>query len=210
MFVRLTRVQNQLDRLDDGIANYQQQLLPRARDLPGFEGAVLLVDRTSGAGVSVTYWESEEALRASEQGAETLRTQASQTTGATVRDIDRFELVLVERTAPPQANTFVRINDVRSTPDKMDPMIQFAREQVLPTIRNQPGCRAGILGVNRQSGRMFLASVWATAADREASEAAVREQRRQGGQIAGTDQVQVELYEVAVAEVSQAVLAGTP
>src|SRR5579859_4342994 len=115
MFVRLTRVQNQLDRLDDGIANYQQQLLPRARELSGFDGAVLLVDRTSGAGISVTFWGTEDALRTSEQGAETLRTQASQTTGATVGDIDRFELVVVERTAPPQANTFVRINDVRGT-----------------------------------------------------------------------------------------------
>ena len=73
MFVRLTRVQNQLDRLDAAIANYQQVVLPQARQLSGFNGALLLVDRSSGAGISVSYWETEEALRASEQGASAIR-----------------------------------------------------------------------------------------------------------------------------------------
>jgi heme-degrading monooxygenase HmoA len=208
MFVRLTRVQNQLDRLDAAIANYQQVLLPQARQLSGFNGAVLLVDRSSGAGISVTYWETEEAVRASEQGAAAIRAQATQATGATVGDIDAFELVIVERTNPPEANSFARVNEVRSSPDKIDAMIQFTREQILPAVRDQPGFRAGILGVNRQSGRMFFSSVWNTAAEREASEARARAMRSQAQQTAGTDQIQVELYEIVVAEVSQAVTAG--
>jgi len=207
MFVRLTRVQNQPDRVDAAIANYQQDLLPQARKLPGFNGAILGVNRTSGAGISVTFWESEEMLRSSEQGAATIRAQATQTTGATVGDIDAFELMVVERTAPPRANTYVRVNDVRSTPDKVDAMIQFAREQVLPAVRNQPGFCAGILGVNRQSGRMFFSSIWNTAADRDASEQRVGGLRQQAGQIAGTAQIPVELYEIAVADVTQAVTA---
>jgi hypothetical protein len=48
--------------------------------------------------------------------------------------------------------------------------------------------------VNRQSGRMFISSVWNTATDRDASEARVAGLRRQAGQIAGTDQIQLELW----------------
>jgi hypothetical protein len=148
----MTRVQNQLDRVDEGIANYQRVLLPQARNLPGFEGGLLGIDRSSGAGISVTYWETEELLRAGENDAAAIRAQATQATGVTVRDIDAFELVVAERASPPQASTFARLNDIRSSLDRIDGMIQFAREQVLPALRDQPGFCAGILGVNRQSG----------------------------------------------------------
>jgi hypothetical protein len=102
-----------------------------------------------------------------------------------VRGIERYELALVERTAPPQADTFIRVNELQGSPDKVDAMIQFGREQVLPAVRHHPGFRAGVMGVNRQNGRVFLTSVWASAADREASDASLRALRHHGGQVAG-------------------------
>jgi heme-degrading monooxygenase HmoA len=204
MFVRITRTESTPEKLAENIANYQQRLMPEARKLAGFAGAILLADRSTGAGASVTFWENEEAMRASEQAAETLRTQATQTTGARVREVDRFELVVQEQNAPPQANTFVRTNDLRGTPDKLGDVIRFAREAI-PVVKQRPGFKALVVGVNRQSGRSFVTSVWASAVDRDASEAGVREMRRELGQKAGADEVQVELFEVVFAEVSQAV-----
>ena len=63
------------------------------------------------------------------------------------------------------------------------------------------------MGVNRQNGRAFVTSVWNSAADREASEASVLEQRRQAGLATGADQIQVELYETLFAEVTPALAA---
>ena len=37
--------------------------------LDGYEGAYLLADRNSGTSVAITLWESEEAMRASEEAA---------------------------------------------------------------------------------------------------------------------------------------------
>jgi hypothetical protein len=92
------------------------------------------------------------------------------------------------------------------TPDKADDGIQFVRDQTVALTKHLPGVRALVMGVNRQNGRAFVTSVWASAADRETSEAAVREQRRQAGQATGADRVQVELYETVFAEVTPATM----
>ena len=208
MFVRVTRTEGDPAKLEQAIATYQQQVIPRARQMAGFAGAVLLADRSTGAGLSVTYWQSEEALRESEPAADTLRAQVAQTTGARVQEVERFEIVLQERTAPPQAHTFVRVNTVYGSPDRIDESVRFVREQVTPVLKQQRGFRAVLMGVNRQSGRAVVSTVWDSAADREASDAALSELRRRGGQMAGTDRVQVELFETVFAEVSQAAAAS--
>jgi heme-degrading monooxygenase HmoA len=207
MFARVTWVEIPPEQLEQGITNFREQVVPAARQLAGFSGAALLVDRSTGRAASVTYWESEQTLRDSEAGASTLRTQATQASGGRVREIERFELVFQERSAPPQANTFARVNLLHGSPNNLDATVRFVREQTLSIVKQQKGFRAVLMGANRQNGRTFVTSVWDTAAAREASDAALREPRRQAGQVAGADQVQVELYEVVFAEVSQAAAA---
>ena len=103
----------------------------------------------------------------------------------------------------------VRVNDLRGTPTTLEEAIAFVREQVAPLLKRQKGFRALIVGVNRDNGRSLVSSIWDSAADREARDAALIELRRQGAQIAGAEQTKVELYEVlALVEKSQGALAG--
>src|SRR5260370_32600441 len=135
MYVRMTRVQTAPDHVDEASKIWQQQVLPGSRQLSGFAGAVLLADRSTGQGLSVTYWADEAALRASDPVADARRADIAQATGAQVLEVDRFELVVWERTAPPKANTFIRINDIKGAPDKIDDGIRFVQEQVVPAVR---------------------------------------------------------------------------
>jgi heme-degrading monooxygenase HmoA len=208
MFARVTWAEGPPDQLERGIGHFRERVVPAARQLAGFAGVALLVDRGTGRSAAVTYWESEQALRDSEAAAGALRTQATQAGGGRVREVERFELLFQERSAPPQAGTFARINLLRGSPDKLDEAVRFVREQTVAVVTQQPGFRAVLMGANRQTGRAIVTSVWDTAADRDASDALLRELRRQAGQVAGADQVQVELYEVAFAEVSPAAAAG--
>lgn len=66
MYARLTTVQIHLDKLDDATNLYANSVAPTARQQPGCQGAWLLVDRSTGKGVSVTLWESEAELNAGE------------------------------------------------------------------------------------------------------------------------------------------------
>jgi heme-degrading monooxygenase HmoA len=203
MFARVTWFQTAADRIDDGVEAFRQQAAPGLSALLGNVGAVLLVDRGTGAGAAVSYWDSLESLQASEDAAVTLRAQTATEGGMTIGDIDRFEVILQERIAPPAANTFVRVNDFQASPDKVNDVVNLVRD-TMPTLKAQKGFRAVLVGANRQTGRMFISSVWETAADREASDAAVKERRGQIAQVAGAADVKVDLYESAFAEVKQA------
>jgi heme-degrading monooxygenase HmoA len=209
MFVRITRVETAPDHLDQAVKIWQQQVLPTARQQDGFRGATVLADRTSGIGTSITYWVDEAALRATDAGADARRAEISQATGSRVLEVDRFELVIWERSAQPKANTFVRVNDIQGLPAKIDDGIRFVREQVVPAVAKLKGYRAAIMGVNRASGRVFMTSVWETAADREGSDAGLAELRRQGAQALGAEQVKVEQLETLFVEINVPAAVGS-
>jgi heme-degrading monooxygenase HmoA len=204
MFARVTRATVPPDKLDEGIATFRTTVLPSMATRPGYLGGLLLVDRQSGAARSVTYWEDEAALRASDAMAAEGRATVTQASGAQVGEPESYELVVQERVVTPRANVFVRANDIQGSIERIDDVLEFARQQVLPSVKSQRGWLSMLLMVNRQNGRSLLMSVWDSAANREASEAAVRAMREQGGATAGASTVEVSLYEAAVVELNAA------
>jgi quinol monooxygenase YgiN len=66
MYVRVTRTQIQPDKLDEAIRIYQESVVPAAKQQPGFRSTQLVTDRASGTGLSITVWDSEADLQASE------------------------------------------------------------------------------------------------------------------------------------------------
>lgn len=96
MFARVTDITAPADQLDAGIAGFTEQVLPAARGMQGFVRAYLLVDRESGRALSVTVWETEEAMRASEEAANQLRSSVTSDMGATTVSVGRFEIAVSE------------------------------------------------------------------------------------------------------------------
>ncbi len=97
MFARVSTIQAGTDRIDEGIGTIRNEIIPAVRQLSGFQGVISLVDRGSGKGITLTLWETEEDLRASEQQADQLRSQAAQSLGATQpAQVDRYEVALYE------------------------------------------------------------------------------------------------------------------
>jgi heme-degrading monooxygenase HmoA len=45
---------------------YQRSVIPAAKEERGFRGALFLTDQHTGEGVSISLWESEDDMRASE------------------------------------------------------------------------------------------------------------------------------------------------
>jgi heme-degrading monooxygenase HmoA len=207
VFIRVTWFRSSPDRLDEQIASYPQQIATGLGSLHGYLGGSLLIDRGAGAGAAVSYWESAESMQASEEAGATLRSQVTATNGAEIGEIDRFELVVEERTAPPRANTYVRVNDLQGAPANVEDLANLVRGDAMSVLKAQSGFRAVLMGANRQTGRMIVASVWETATDREASIAALQELRQRAPQVAGAETMKTELYESAFAEVKQAALA---
>ncbi len=207
MFIRVTWFQSSPDRLEEQIASFPQQMAAGLGTLMGYTGASLLVDRGTGAGAAVSYWDSAESMQASEEAGAALRSQVTAADGGQIGEIDRFELVVQERIAPPRANTYVRVNHLQGTAGKVDELANLVRGEAMSVLRAQSGFRAVLMGANRQTGRMVIASVWETATDREASLAALQELRERAPRVAGAETMKTELYESAYAEVKQEALA---
>jgi heme-degrading monooxygenase HmoA len=70
-------------------------VLPPVRELPGFKGVVALVDRGSGAVFTFTLWESEQAMRDSEDAANRVRGQGASDLAFTPT-VERYEVILME------------------------------------------------------------------------------------------------------------------
>jgi heme-degrading monooxygenase HmoA len=54
--------------MDEVVRIYRDSVLPTAKPQPGFEGALLLTDRDSGVGVSISLWKTEAEKEAGETG----------------------------------------------------------------------------------------------------------------------------------------------
>lgn len=94
MFARVNRFQDQPDHLDEADRIAEQEVVPQLHHVPGFLGLLSLADRGSGESLAITFWESEDALRASEADADRLRGEAAQRTGAEIRSVERYEVTL--------------------------------------------------------------------------------------------------------------------
>ena len=57
---------------------------------------IALGDRHSGKALSITLWESEEEMRATEQDANQLRSAWSETSGQEIASIESYEVGLYE------------------------------------------------------------------------------------------------------------------
>ena len=94
MFARVSTFQGPPAQTAEGIRVAREQILPAARLMDGFRGIYLLFDRESGKSLSITLWETEADMRASEEAASRIRTESAETSGEQVVGVERYEVAL--------------------------------------------------------------------------------------------------------------------
>ena len=93
---RVSMLEGSPESLDEGTRYAQDQILPQVRQVSGFKGVVSLVDRERGRTKLITLWESDEALRASEEQASQLRQRAAEGAASRIVGVERYEVALAE------------------------------------------------------------------------------------------------------------------
>jgi heme-degrading monooxygenase HmoA len=83
------------ENLEESVRRGREDVVPAARELGGFAGAIALLDRRSGRHMVISLWETEDAMQASEEPARELR-QRQLTEGEQVASVDRFEVAMLE------------------------------------------------------------------------------------------------------------------
>jgi heme-degrading monooxygenase HmoA len=69
------------EQLDAIRGVYRERVLPALKEKPGFRQSFLLQDRSSGKGMGVTLWASEQAARAAVEGMAEQRREGGQAMG---------------------------------------------------------------------------------------------------------------------------------
>jgi hypothetical protein len=93
MFARVMSGRLGPDEIDKMAGMIEGEVIPRASQLPGFQGGYWLADRESGSVLGITLFESEKALRDSEEQANRIREEASRAAGLAVPEFKSYEVV---------------------------------------------------------------------------------------------------------------------
>ena len=96
MHTRVTTLEVPPDRMDEAKRHLQERVLPQLRQMEGFEGFVALGSSQSGKLQGVAFWESEEALRATDEAVVPVREGVAKATGGTVVSVEEYEVFVNE------------------------------------------------------------------------------------------------------------------
>ena len=101
MWVRVTTLEGEAaadqSRVSEMAEMVRSKVLPAAEAMDGFRGMLTVADAESGRSMSLTFWESEDAMRASEEAANRLRKDFSEESGDSIADVRRYEVLIDER-----------------------------------------------------------------------------------------------------------------
>jgi len=67
VFARLTIVEVPTDKVDDVIKIFADSIVPAAKSQKGAHGIYMLTDRSTGKGIALSFWDSEEDAITNEQ-----------------------------------------------------------------------------------------------------------------------------------------------
>ncbi len=179
------------------------ELVQRVRDqgpssVPDAKGFLGLFDRERGTSLGITFFDSEEAIRNSEQAFEDMAQQFSPEMRGRRTSVDVYEVSIFDGDA--ERAKAARVSSLEGSPDSVDESVGKVRADTLPQVRDLQG-NVGAIGLaDRKSGHITLITLWENAEALRQSEQQADRLREQAAESGGQRIAGVDRYEVAVAQ----------
>lgn len=197
MYARATTFEARPGSIDDGIAYCRDEVLPMIRDIDGCIGLSMMVDRTTGRCIATSAWETEEAMRASDQQLTPIRDRAGEILGA-APEVEEWEIGGLHRDHRTSEGACTRVTWMEGEPEQSDRMIEVFRE-VMPTLETWDGfCSASLL-INRSSGAAVITTTWDSQEALEGSRPMADQTRAKAAEDSGSRISAVQEFELALA-----------
>jgi heme-degrading monooxygenase HmoA len=95
VYARTTTIEGQADHIDEVVRQIESGVLPVLTQQDGFKGFTVHVNRSSGKVVGTSYWESQQAMEASEEAVSGPRDEAVRSAGASGGPaVEHFEVAV--------------------------------------------------------------------------------------------------------------------
>jgi hypothetical protein len=92
MFARVTHFVLSSERLQEGHRALEDHVIPALRKQDGYEGGLLLANPKSGKMLTVSLWENEQAMQATDEAANWFGIFGAEAAGGTVADVETYEV----------------------------------------------------------------------------------------------------------------------
>ena len=96
MHARVSTLEGPPELINESLRQAREVVLPQGKLMEGFKGMIALGDRHSGRTLGITFWETEGAMRASEEAAKRLRQESAEAGGDTIASVERYEVGFFE------------------------------------------------------------------------------------------------------------------
>jgi hypothetical protein len=199
MYARVAAFENvDTSVVDDLLGRVRQNI--DANRLPDAQGGLMLLDRDQRTSLGITFFESEEKIRAAEPEFERMGDEIPEERRGRRTSVDIYELVIAEGGEGARA---ARVSVLEGSPERLDEGTRYAQEEILPQLRQLGGFTGIISLIDRGRGETKLISLWESDDALRGSEEQANELRQRAAEGAASRVVRVERYEVALAELRQ-------
>ena len=96
MYARVSTLEGPPELINESLRQAREVVLPQGKLMEGFKGMIALGDRHSGRTLGITFWETEGAMRASEEAAKRLRQESAEAGGDAIVSVERYEVGFFE------------------------------------------------------------------------------------------------------------------
>jgi heme-degrading monooxygenase HmoA len=94
MHARIGRISFSPENADQVTSHVRDNVVPKYEDTDGFKGFTLLLDRSRGEAIGVSFWESEDAMRATDELADQARRGAAEAGSGSDQGPQHFEVAI--------------------------------------------------------------------------------------------------------------------
>ncbi len=100
MFARITQFDVRSERLREGHREIEEHVIPALEMQSGYGGGLLLADPESGKMISVTLWEDEQKMHATDEAAHWFRVFGAEAVEGSVTGVETYEVYITQLAYP--------------------------------------------------------------------------------------------------------------
>jgi predicted ester cyclase/quinol monooxygenase YgiN len=170
MYVRVNMLSGDPAQLSEAVRYLDGTVRSDVESQPGSRGLALWTNASLGLCVIASYWDSVDAMTASEQAVQVARKEITGLMKGTVT-VEQYEVPVFVRRSRPSAGAGTRIVRIECSPPGVDAVIDEFRNTGVPGLMEMTGLCSGQLLVDRITGRCMIVSTWEDADAMAASRA---------------------------------------
>jgi heme-degrading monooxygenase HmoA/predicted ester cyclase len=145
--------------LADATRYLEGTVRPHVEGQHGNRGLACLVNAELGTCVIASYWDSLDAMTASEQSVQVSRKEMTERLRGSVT-VEHYEVPVFVRRSRPTSGAGVRLTRIECPPGNIDAFIEEFRSTAIPALMDMTGLSSAHLLADRATGRCVVVTAW--------------------------------------------------